>query len=142
MTFLGYFFLIFCSCQHLSTLTHPPLCWRNTWMVPNRYRKILLLDCKNLGPDCHYLYTILKQGRKWLSKSGGASSNIAAMTARRRCRRHLLFCQKVGRQFAPPPPISPPTVRPLLNVRITTWWIVRLVDWGCMAAYLVVNFTI
>ena len=32
------------------------------------------------------------QGRKWLSKSGWASSNMAAMVARRRC-------QKVGWQL-------------------------------------------
>ena len=31
------------------------------------------------------------QGRNWLSKSGGASSNMAAMAARRRCRWLLLF---------------------------------------------------
>ena len=32
--FLGYFFLIFCSRQHLATPTHPPLCWCNTVPVP------------------------------------------------------------------------------------------------------------
>ena len=43
------------------------------------------------------------QGRKWLFKSLGASSNMAAMVARHRCRRHLLFCQKVGGQLPPLP---------------------------------------
>ena len=38
----------------------------------------------------------IKQGRNWLSKSGGASSNMGAMATRRRCRRRLLFCQKMG----------------------------------------------
>jgi hypothetical protein len=50
-------------------------------------------------------YTVYSQGRKWLSKTGGASSNAVAMVARRRCRRRLLFCQKVGGN-CPPCPLS------------------------------------
>ena len=52
------------------------------------------------------LTNYLTQGRKWLTKSGGASSNMAAMAARHRCRRHLLFCQKVGGQLLPLPPLQ------------------------------------
>ena len=53
-----------------------------------------------------YIWTCFKQGRKWLSKSGEASSTMAAMEACRRCRRRLLFCQKVGGQLPPLPPLQ------------------------------------
>ena len=43
------------------------------------------------------------QGRKWLPKSGGASSNAGSIAARR-----LLFCQKGGGgAIARPPSLTP-----------------------------------
>ena len=47
----------------------------------------------------YYYVDKLDQGRKWLPKTGGASSNTSSNVAGRR----LLFCQKVGGQLPPPP---------------------------------------
>ena len=42
---------------------------------------------------------ITHQGRKWLPKTGWASSNVAHLCHRAAARRRLLFCQKLGGQL-------------------------------------------
>ena len=48
--------------------------------------------------QCTEFYYVL-QGRKWLPKTGWASSNVACRCRRAAARRRLLFCQKLGGQL-------------------------------------------
>ena len=55
--------------------------------------------------DLTHLFVDVIQERKWLSKSGGASSNIAAMAS-------PSILPKGGGAIAP---LAPPTVTPLIH---------------------------